>query len=108
MLHDEVYNPVVWFYMQVNHNAPWDIKRPIPWDKTVGTTYPGNYSSKVVMYGSLMTLEELADPAKMKWLTRSKPIKWICQVNRTPKSKVKNGAEGVITPSAAEPVFMPL
>ena len=32
---------VLWFYNQVNHNAPWDIKEPNSWRQTIGSTHPG-------------------------------------------------------------------
>ena len=29
------------FYALVNHHADWDIKRPEPWERTIGTRFPG-------------------------------------------------------------------
>jgi len=32
---------LVWFYGQVNHLGPWDIKEPNSWERTIGSTHPG-------------------------------------------------------------------
>lgn len=50
-----------WFKDQVNHNAPWDIKRKNRWLDTIGTTYPGIYSKKVIFEGGFTTPEELGN-----------------------------------------------
>lgn len=50
-----------WFLSQVYHGAPWDIKRPDPWNTTVGAgTYPG-WGVQVVYHGWLATPEELGN-----------------------------------------------
>ena len=48
------------FYLKVNHQAPWDIKRKDPWRKTIGTPYPGAEST-VSFDGMLMTPEMLGN-----------------------------------------------
>ena len=50
-----------WFKSMVNHNAVWDIKRKGPWETTIGTTYPGSYDAKVILFGSFKTPEELGN-----------------------------------------------
>ena len=52
---------VGWFYSQVNHDANWDIKRPEPWERTIGTTFPGSFDTPVVFRGRVMTLEQLGN-----------------------------------------------
>ena len=53
----------MWFISQVNHNKPWDIKRPTPWNNTIGSnTHPGN-NVHVVYNGWLATPEELGNYA---------------------------------------------
>ena len=49
-----------WFLSQVNHGAPWDIKRPGPWRDTIGSTYPG-FGVHVYFRGYLMTVEALGN-----------------------------------------------
>ena len=52
-----------WFISQVNHKAPWDIKREESWNKTIGeNTYPG-WGIKVKYNGNFMTPEELGNYA---------------------------------------------
>ena len=48
------------FYYLVNHNAPWDIKRPDSWKSTIGTSYPG-YDVNVTFCGQSMTPEMLGN-----------------------------------------------
>ena len=48
------------FYLLVNHEAPWDIKRELPWQETIGTTYPG-YNVEVIFNGEIMTPEMLGN-----------------------------------------------
>ena len=48
------------FYNLVNHYAPWDIKREIPWQETIGTPHPG-YGAEVVFNGTTMTPEMLGN-----------------------------------------------
>ena len=50
-----------WFKSKVNHSADWDIKRKEPWEKTVGTPFPGSYDAKIIVNGSLTTPEELGN-----------------------------------------------
>jgi hypothetical protein len=50
-----------WFKSKVNHSADWDIKRKEPWEKTVGTPFPGSYDTKIVVNGTLTTPEELGN-----------------------------------------------
>ena len=52
---------VGWFYSKVNHDANWDIKRPGPWERTIGTTFPGSFDTPVVFRGRVMTLEQLGN-----------------------------------------------
>ena len=50
-----------WFISQVNHRAPWDIKRPGPWNATIGEdTYPG-WGVVVRFRGKGMTPEQLGN-----------------------------------------------
>ena len=51
----------VWFYLKVNHNAEWDIKRQIPWENSMNTTYPGSYDSIVVYNNCYITPEEMGN-----------------------------------------------
>ena len=51
----------IWFKNQVNHGADWDIKRKDPWERTIGSTFPGSYDTKVVLFGILTTPEELGN-----------------------------------------------
>ena len=48
------------FYLIVNHNAAWDIKRPEPWESTIRTPYPG-FDTHVVFGGINMTPEQLGN-----------------------------------------------
>ncbi|MBQ3196215.1 MAG: hypothetical protein IJB65_07090, partial [Clostridia bacterium] len=48
------------FYALVNHNAMWDIKRPGPWIKTIGTPFPGK-NMPIVFCGMMMTPESLGN-----------------------------------------------
>ena len=48
------------FYCIVNHNAAWDIKRPEPWESTIGTPYPG-FDTYVEFSGINMTPEQLGN-----------------------------------------------
>ena len=52
---------LAWFYQQVNHNAPWDIKLEERWEDTiVGTDFPGT-DIYVNFRGNLMTPEQLGN-----------------------------------------------
>ena len=57
-----LYKPYVYgtFGILVNHNSVWDIKRQIPWEKTIGTTFPG-YGVPVIYGGVIMTPEALGN-----------------------------------------------
>ena len=48
------------FYLKVNTNAPWDIKRKESWQDTIGTPYPG-YNQPVLYCGHIMTPEQLGN-----------------------------------------------
>ena len=50
-----------YFKTQVDHKAPWDIKRKDPWELTIGTPYPGSSNTKVIYNGHIMTLEALGN-----------------------------------------------
>ena len=50
-----------WFYNLVNHDAPWDIKRPARWEETIGTTFPGSFDTPIYFRGSIMTPESLGN-----------------------------------------------
>ena len=60
---------LLWFYRQVNHLAPWDIKRPIRWEETIGSTFPGTYINNryatsfdtIYFRGQRMTPESLGN-----------------------------------------------
>ena len=52
---------LIWFKNQVNHEADWDIKRKDPWERTIGSTFPGDYNTTVVLYGTFTTPEELGN-----------------------------------------------
>ncbi len=52
---------LLWFKSMVDHKADWDIKREEPWEKTVGTPFPGSHDTTIVVYGSLTTPEELGN-----------------------------------------------
>ena len=54
---------IPWFISQVNHNAPWDIKREKPWTYTIKSTYPGRYDTPVVLNGTVTTPEKLGNIA---------------------------------------------
>ena len=48
------------FFILVNHKAPWDIKRKAPWEKTIGTPFPGE--GTIIKYHDLfLTPEELGN-----------------------------------------------
>ncbi len=49
------------FYEMVNHKGPWDIKRPKSWKKTIGTEYPGAFSTVVMYEGHYYTPEILGN-----------------------------------------------
>ena len=48
------------FYTLVNHEAPWDIKREMPWEETIRTPYPG-YNVEVIFNDTIMTPEMLGN-----------------------------------------------
>ena len=48
------------FINWVNHKADWDIKRQDPWNRTIGTPYPGS-GTKVIYNGYVMTLEDIGN-----------------------------------------------
>jgi hypothetical protein len=48
------------FYLLVNHQADWDIKLKEPWEKTIGTIYPGK-NAEVIFCGYTMTPECLGN-----------------------------------------------
>ena len=52
---------LVWFKSMVDHEADWDIKRIDPWERTVGTPFPGSHDTTIVVHGSLTTPEELGN-----------------------------------------------
>jgi RHS repeat-associated protein len=52
---------LAWFHGQVNHNAPWDIKRPGPWSDTIGSTFPGAFNTPIYFRGYRMTPESLGN-----------------------------------------------
>ena len=54
-------NDLKWFKSKVNHKADWDIKREEPWEKTIGTPFPGSYDTKIVVNGSVTTPEKLGN-----------------------------------------------
>ncbi len=39
----------------------WDIKRPEPWKKTLGISYPGSYNSLVIISDLFTTPEEMGN-----------------------------------------------
>ena len=49
------------FYELVNHEAPWNIKRKDPWEKTIGSEYPGSYNTVVLYDGHYYTPEILGN-----------------------------------------------
>jgi hypothetical protein len=52
----------LWFRDQVNHEAPWDIKVPSEWNRTIAPdTFPGSISTPIVYSGMIMTPEELGN-----------------------------------------------
>ena len=50
----------IWFYNQVSHNKPWDIKTSGSWKETIGTTYPGQ-NAEVILFGELVTVEMIGN-----------------------------------------------
>jgi RHS repeat-associated protein len=50
-----------WFYNQVNHSAPWDIKVPERWNDTIGTDFPGRFNTPIYFREQLMTPESLGN-----------------------------------------------
>ena len=48
------------FINWVNHKADWDIKRQDPWNRTIGTPYPGS-GTKVIYNGYVMTPEDIGN-----------------------------------------------
>jgi len=60
---------ISWFYDQVNHLGPWDIKRPIRWNETIGSSFPGTYTDNrfatgfdtIYFRGQRMTPESLGN-----------------------------------------------
>ena len=50
-----------WFYNQMNHNAPWDIKVPARWEETIGSTFLGRFDTPIYFRGSRMTPESLGN-----------------------------------------------
>jgi hypothetical protein len=51
----------IWFIGQVAPNKPWDIKTQGSWDGTIGSTYPGSYSTQIYYQEQTLTLEELGN-----------------------------------------------
>jgi hypothetical protein len=54
---------LMWFYRQMNHFAPWDIKYENPWNNTIsgGTnTYPG-LNAEVYYLGMVMPIDDLGN-----------------------------------------------
>ena len=54
------YNVLDWFYRQVNHDAPWDIKREDRWIETIGDNFPG-VGNEVIFRGIVNTPEQLGN-----------------------------------------------
>jgi hypothetical protein len=54
------YNVMTWFYNQVDHERPWDIKSPEMWLETIGTEFPGE-GVFVSFRDMVMTPEELGN-----------------------------------------------
>ena len=52
---------LVWFYEQMNHDAPWDIKEPERWVGTIGSTFPGSHDTPIYFRGERMTPESLGN-----------------------------------------------
>ena len=52
---------IPWFISRVDNDADWDIKRPEPWKRTLGITYPGGPTSLVVVNDELITIEKLGN-----------------------------------------------
>lgn len=51
-----------WFYKQVKPFAPWDIKVDYIWNDTIAEgTYPGSYSTQVILYGEKTTPEAIGN-----------------------------------------------
>ena len=46
------------FYILEDHNAAWDIKRKDSWERTIGTSYPGD-GAQVYYHNRKMNLEAL-------------------------------------------------
>jgi hypothetical protein len=51
----------IWFIGQVAPEMPWDIKTQGSWDGTIGSTYPGSYSTQIYYQEQTLTLEELGN-----------------------------------------------
>ena len=49
------------FYKWVTHGADWDIKRKEPWEKTIGTKFPGSFDTPVYFCGMIMTPEQIGN-----------------------------------------------
>jgi len=56
-----VVGDLLWFYNQVNHSQPWDIKRLTPWENTIGTAFPGRFDTPVYFNGRIITPEDLGN-----------------------------------------------
>ncbi|MBE7020833.1 MAG: hypothetical protein E7411_05320 [Ruminococcaceae bacterium] len=54
-------NNLIWFYLKVNHGADWDIKRPDPWNTSLGISYPGSSNSWVIISDYYTTPEEMGN-----------------------------------------------
>ncbi|MCL2284975.1 MAG: polymorphic toxin type 44 domain-containing protein, partial [Firmicutes bacterium] len=52
---------LAWFYRQVNHDGPWDIKRELRWEETIGSTFPGRFDTPIYFRGYRMTPESLGN-----------------------------------------------
>jgi len=56
----QVISNLMWFYFQVDHRQPWDIKVPQVWYSTIGTNPPG-VTDLLYFRGYLMTREEMGN-----------------------------------------------
>ena len=54
------YNVLVWFYQQVDHGKPWDIKVERVWEETIGIPFPGD-GNKIIFRGIVQTPEQLGN-----------------------------------------------
>jgi len=52
---------LVWFIELMDHGKPWDIKRPEPWGRTIGTDHPGSIDTSILFRGRIMTPESLGN-----------------------------------------------